>query len=85
VDDTPFLNKGQHSVGVARQYRGVLGKRDNCQVAVKISLATEQASLPVAGRLHLSRLQRSRIQVAVIPPSTALLGRVRISVCEAVG
>src|SRR3954454_19932642 len=41
------------SVGVARQYCGQLGKRDNCQVAVTLSLANEHASLPVAYRLYL--------------------------------
>lgn len=53
IDDTGFPKKGKHSVGVARQYCGVLGKQDNCQVAVSISLASEQASLPVAWRLYL--------------------------------
>lgn len=53
IDDTAFPKKGTHSVGVARQYCGVLGKQDNCQVAVSIPLATEQASLPVAYRLYL--------------------------------
>jgi SRSO17 transposase len=53
IDDTGFPKKGKHSVGVARQYCGVLGKQDNCQVAVSISLATEQASVPVAYRLYL--------------------------------
>jgi SRSO17 transposase len=38
---------------VARQYCGQLGKRDNCQVAVTLSLANEHASLPVAYRLYL--------------------------------
>ena len=55
VDDTGFPKKGKHSVGVARQYCGVLGKQDNCQVAVSISLATEQASVPVAYRLYLPK------------------------------
>ncbi len=53
IDDTGFPKKGNHSVGVARQYCGVLGKQDNCQVAVSISLACEQASLPVAWQLYL--------------------------------
>src|SRR3954466_4083712 len=53
VDDTGLPKKGRLSVGVARQYCGQLGKRDNCQVAVTLSVATEQASLPVAYRLYL--------------------------------
>jgi SRSO17 transposase len=53
VDDTSFPKKGRHSVGVARQYCGQLGKQDNCQVAVTLSLATQAASLPVAYRLYL--------------------------------
>ena len=53
IDDTGFPKKGQHSVGVARQYCGQLGKQDNCQVAVSLSLANHDASLPVAYRLYL--------------------------------
>src|SRR6202453_1074579 len=53
IDDTGFPKKGQHSVGVARQYCGQLGKQDNCQVAVSLSLAHRHASLPVAYRLYL--------------------------------
>src|SRR5271165_3404580 len=47
--------KGSHSVGVARQYCGQLGKQDNCQVAVSLSVATHQGSLPVAYRLYLPK------------------------------
>ncbi len=53
VDDTGFPKKGRHSVGVARQYCGQLGKQDNCQVAVSLSVATSEASLPVAWQLYL--------------------------------
>src|SRR6266566_3324749 len=55
IDDTSFPKKGQHSVGVARQYCGELGKQDNCQVAVTLSIANHDASLPVAYRLYLPK------------------------------
>src|SRR5262249_13621369 len=53
IDDTGFPKKGRHSVGVARQYCGQLGKQDNFQVAVTLSLANHDASLPIAYRLYL--------------------------------
>ena len=53
IDDTGFPKKGVHSVGVARQYCGMLGKQDNCQVAVSVSLACDQGSIPVAWQLYL--------------------------------
>jgi len=53
VDETSFVKKGTHSVGVARQYCGRLGKKENCQVAVSLSVATAAGSLPIAWRLYL--------------------------------
>jgi SRSO17 transposase len=53
VDDTGLPKKGRHSVGVARQYCGVLGKPENCQVAVSVSLANQTLSVPAAWRLYL--------------------------------
>jgi SRSO17 transposase len=55
VDDTGVPKKGKHSVGVARQYCGQLGKQDNCQVAVSLSAANDHAGLPIAYRLYLPR------------------------------
>ena len=56
IDDTGFPKKGKHSVGVARQYCGQLGKQDNCQVAVSLSIANHHASLPIAYRLYLPQV-----------------------------
>jgi SRSO17 transposase len=56
IDDTGFPKKGKHSIGVARQYCGQLGKQDNCQVAVSLSIANEGASLPVAWQLYLPEI-----------------------------
>jgi len=64
IDDTAFPKKGKHSVGVARQYCGALGKQDNCQVAVSLSLATERASVPLAYRLYLPKQWAQEFQPA---------------------
>ena len=56
VDDTGFPKQGRHSVGVARQYCGQLGKQDSCQVAVSLSVANDHVSLPVAYRLYLPEI-----------------------------
>jgi SRSO17 transposase len=53
VDDTGLPKKGRHSVGVARQYCGQVGKQDNCQVAVSLWVSTQHSSLPVAYDLYL--------------------------------
>ena len=71
VDDTGFPKQGTHSVGVARQYCGMLGKQDNCQVAVSVSLACEEGSLPVAWRSYLPREwaeDAQRRNKAEVPP-----------------
>jgi SRSO17 transposase len=53
IDDTGIPKKGRHSVGVTRQYCGVLGKQDNCQVAVSLSIAHEAVSVPAGYQLYL--------------------------------
>ena len=59
VDDTGFPKKGNHSVGVARQYCGQVGKQDNCRVAVSLSISTWSSSLPIAWRLYLPEIWAS--------------------------
>ncbi len=53
VDDTACPKKGRHSVGVARQYCGCLGKQANCQVLVSLTLARDEVPLPLGLRLFL--------------------------------
>jgi len=53
VDDTGFPKKGDHSVGVARQYSGTLGKVGNCQIAVSLHLTTDDACMPLNFALYL--------------------------------
>ena len=53
IDDTGFPKKGIHSVGVARQYSGTLGKTANCQVAVSLHHVGEQGSAILGFRLYL--------------------------------
>lgn len=55
IDDTGFPKFGKHSVGVARQYSGSLGKVGNCQVGVSINAATDQASCPLDWRLFIPK------------------------------
>jgi SRSO17 transposase len=53
VDDSGFPKKGEHSVGVARQWCGVLGKVENCQVGVFGGYASRQGYTLVDQRLYL--------------------------------
>ncbi len=62
--------KGSHSVGVARQYCGRLGKQDNCQVVVTLSMANTIMSVPCGYRLYLPEAwmqDRERCREAEIP------------------
>ena len=69
VDDTGFPKKGTHSVGVTRQYSGTLGKVGNCQVAVSLHYATDDAAIPLDFQLYLPEewLTAERRREAQIP------------------
>jgi len=55
VDEKAHLKKGDKSAGVARQYAGCLGKVDNCQVGVYLSLTAHKYSSLTNTRLYLPK------------------------------
>jgi SRSO17 transposase len=82
TDDSGFPKKGTHSVGVARQYCGQLGKQDNCQVAVSLSVANDHASLPIAYQLYLPEAwadDPARRRKAGVPDDMAFRTKPRIA------
>lgn len=82
VDDTGFAKQGQHSVGVARQYSGTLGKVANCQITVNCHYAERTLAWPVATRLYLpkawcadaARRQTTQVPAALTFQTKAALG-----------
>ena len=82
IDDTGIPKKGTHSVGVARQYCGQLGKQDNCQVAVTLTVANDHASLPIVHRLYLPQAwadDPTRRTIAGVPPDVVFETKPRIA------
>jgi SRSO17 transposase len=74
IDDTGFPKQGEHSVGVARQYTGTLGKVTNCQVAVTLQLATGRDVVGIDSKLYLPEgwcNDRERCRKAGIPETTS--------------
>ncbi len=70
VDDTGFPKQGKHSVGVARQYSGTLGKVGNCQVAVTLYHATDEVGYGIDAELYLPQVwtqDRTRCAAAGVP------------------
>jgi SRSO17 transposase len=85
VDDTGFQKKGSHSVGVARQYCGRLGKTDNCQIAVTLSIANHHMSLPIAWRLYLPEdwaNDAGRRKKAHVPEAVAFQTKPQIAIAQ---
>jgi len=73
LDETAFPKAGEHSVGVARQYCGTLGKVANCQVAVSLHWSSEAASCPLSWRLYLPQEwfeDAARAQEVKLPSGT---------------
>jgi SRSO17 transposase len=82
LDGTSFPKQGRHSVGVARQYCGTLGKTANCQVAVTAALWTGVRAWMVGARLYLPEewLTPDQRQRARIPRSVRFQEKWRLAI-----
>lgn len=72
IDESSHIKKGKHSVGVSRQYAGSVGKVDNCQVAVYLSLCNNKRSSLIDEALFLPKdwvNDKERSMKAGIPES----------------
>jgi SRSO17 transposase len=70
VDETGWLKQGEHSVGVAHQYCGAVGKSANCQVNVQVAITDGLVAVPVGARLYLPESwtkDRARCRAAGVP------------------
>ena len=85
LDETSFPKQGRHSVGVARQYCGALGKVANCQVAVSSALRADGLTWPLALELYLPKEwadDEARRAGAGIPPSLGHREKWRIGLTQ---
>jgi SRSO17 transposase len=85
VDDTGIPKKGSHSVGVNHQYCGALGKQENCQVAVTVSLVNSALSVPCGYRLYLPQswtADRKRCREAGVPPAVTFATKWEIALTQ---
>jgi SRSO17 transposase len=85
IDDTALVKQGKHSVGVARQYCGQLGKRANCQALVSLTLAKGEVPVCVALRLFLPKgwvEDEERRAAAGVPEALAGRSKGQIALAE---
>ena len=82
VDETGFLKKGEHSVGVKRQYSGTAGRVENCQVGVFLAYASEKGTAFIDRELFLPKewaQNPERREAAGVPEDRKLLSKPQLA------
>ena len=82
VDETGFLKKGEHSVGVARQYSGTAGRIENCQVGVFLAYASRFGQTLIDRRLYLPKDwagDATRRAAAKVPKEASFATKIEIA------
>ena len=83
IDDTGFLKQGEDSVGVQRQYTGSAGKITNCQIGVSLSVASDEAQVPIDFELFLPKSwteEPERRKAARIPDSVCFKSKIDLAI-----
>lgn len=82
VDETGFVKKGEHSVGVARQYSGTAGRIENAQVGVFLCYASRHGAALIDRRLYLPEVwakDEKRRAKASVPSDLAFSSKLVIA------
>jgi len=82
VDETGWLKQGEHSVGVAHQYCGAVGKSAHCQVNVQVAITDGVVAVPVGARLYLPESwtnDRARCREVGVPEEVAFATKPQIA------
>jgi len=82
VDETGFLKKGEHSVGVARQYSGTAGRIENCQIGVFLAYASRYGQALIDRCLYLPEAwaqDESKRAKAGVPEGTTFATKPQIA------
>ena len=83
IDETSFPKAGKHSVGVARQYCGALGKLANCQISVTLHWSSAAASCPLGWKLYIPKEwfeDPARAAKAKLPPEIEYKGKSELAI-----
>jgi SRSO17 transposase len=82
VDETGFVKKGEHSVGVARQYSGTAGRIENAQVGVFLAYASRFGQALIDRQLYLPEAwtkDKERRAKAQVPDEVAFATKPQIA------
>jgi SRSO17 transposase len=83
VDETGFVKKGEHSVGVQRQYSGTAGRIENCQIGVFLGYASRHGRALIDRALYLPRTwadDAERRRIAWVPEEVAFATKPKLGI-----
>jgi SRSO17 transposase len=83
LDETGFIKKGEHSVGVQRQYSGTAGRIENCQVGVFLGYASRQGHALLDRALYLPKTwagDEERRRIAWVPEDVSFATKPKLGI-----